>query len=810
MHTGVLRALEFDRIVEVVQSFALTALGASRLADLRPQADAARVAQSLGATSDTVAYLQANGAFPLHAPADIEAILSALAVEGRALEPLRLLGLSDFLDSIDAVRGAVRRLASAGSALHAIAESGATFMPQSAEVRRQIAPTGEVVDAASQELRGIRERLGKQRARLRGTLESYLRGKDTAKYLQEQVITERNGRLVLVVRAEHRSAIPGIIHGSSGSGASLYLEPLSTVEINNEIVALEEQEAAEVRRILLALSNSFRARAADLYRTIEVATELDVLQAKARAAGLMDGTPPALSADGRLELRGARHPLLIPEVLARLDAAKAGRKPPTPVDLVLVPPTQVLLVTGPNTGGKTVALKTAGLLALMAQAGLHVPAVVASLPVFRSLFADIGDEQSIAASLSTFSGHITNIAAMDRALALPSLVLLDEVGAGTDPAEGGALGVAVVDHFRRRGALVISTTHYEVLKAYAATTEGVVCAACGFDPQSFAPTYTLMYGSPGRSLALEIATRLGLNPDIVAAARQNLSTEQARLSDHLAKMDEDLRALDHERRLVRRERETIGEADQRMRAREESLRHREDDWKARLNQALDEQLRQARSQIDAVLAELRRRAAELAAQTSRRSTEPLSTGEAGAARSGARAAVEQVIDRLRPPPPGQAEPAAPAGRPAVVGDRVAVGVFGLEGTVVSVHDREADVDVRGKRLRARLNELRVLGGPETSAPARVRVNVQLQPHAATTELNLVGSTVDEALARVEKLLDESLLTEQRVLRLIHGYGTGQLRRAVAALLEGHPLVAGYQPATPDQGGGGVTVVELKD
>ena len=349
-----------------------------------------------------------------------------------------------------------------------------------------------------------------------------------------------------------------------------------------------------------------------------------------------------------------------------------------------------------------------------------------------------------------------------------------------------------------------------MLKAYAATTEGVVCAACGFDPQSFAPTYTLMYGSPGRSLALEIATRLGLNPDIVAAARQNLSTEQARLSDHLAKMDEDLRALDHERRLVRRERETIGEADQRMRAREESLRHREDDWKARLNQALDEQLRQARSQIDAVLAELRRRAAELAAQTSRRSTEPLSTGEAGAARRGARAAVEQVIDRLRPPPPGQAEPAAPAGRPAVVGDRVAVGVFGLEGTVVSVHDREADVDVRGKRLRARLNELRVLGGPEASAPARVRVNVQLQPHAATTELNLVGSTVDEALARVEKLLDESLLTEQRVLRLIHGYGTGQLRRAVAALLEGHPLVAGYQPATPDQGGGGVTVVELKD
>src|SRR5205807_5415952 len=296
----------------------------------------------------------------------------------------------------------------------------------------------------------IRDRLRKQRTRLRGTLESFLRGKDTAKYLQDQVVTERNGRYVLVIKSEHRTAIPGIVHGTSTSGASLFLEPLSTVEINNDIVALEEQEREEVRRILLALSDAFRARAGDLHRTIDAATELDVLQARARFSDSIDGVEPALSADGAFELQAARHPLLL---------QKHGNV--VPVTIKVIPPATALLITGPNTGGKTVALKTAGLLALMAQSGLRIPVADGSrLPVFRSFFADIGDEQSIEASLSTFSAHITNMAAMDRSLATPALVLLDEIGSGTDPVEGGALGVAVVDHFRRRGATVVATSHY--------------------------------------------------------------------------------------------------------------------------------------------------------------------------------------------------------------------------------------------------------------------------------------------------------------------------------------------------------------
>jgi DNA mismatch repair protein MutS2 len=813
MYTGILRALEFDRIVEVVQSFAVTPLGLSRLGELSPATDPQRVAYLLSTTTEAAKYLQANGPFPLTAPSEIAVILSALAVEGRALEPERLTGLADFLESVDQSSSAVRRQGAAFPLLRTIVEPCGSFKGQIADVRKQISAAGEVVDTASPELRIIRDRLRKQQSRLRGTLESYLRGKDTSRYLQDQIVTERNGRLVLVVRAEHRSAIPGIIHGSSGSGASLYLEPLSTVEINNEIVALEEQEAEEVRKILLALTDGFRGRALELQHTIEVATELDVCQAKARFSELVDGVSPAIAPDGRLEFRGARHPLLIPAVVARLDGTEASRtKGPTPVDLVVIPPTSVLLITGPNTGGKTVALKTAGLLAMMAQAGLHVPAAIASIPVFRSVFADIGDEQSIAASLSTFSWHITNIASMDRSLLLPALVLLDELGAGTDPAEGGALGVAIVDHFRQRGATVISTTHYDALKAYAFTTDGVMCAACGFDPETFAPTYHLQYGSPGRSLALEVAGRLGLNGTIIDAARKNLSVEQAQLKERLTKVDEDLRSLEHERRLVKRERETLEEADHRARAREESLRHREESWKARVNQALDEQLRVARAEIDAVLAELRRRTADLAAQAARRIAAPLPTGDAGATRSQARAAVDTVIERLRPQPAEPtAEPRVPAGRLAVIGDRVVVGGFGLEGTVVSIHDREVEVDVHGKRLRSRLAELRVLETTHAPVAAHVSVNVHLQPRpGALSELNLVGASVDEAVTRLEKFLDECLLTEQHVIRIIHGYGTGQLRRGIAAFLEGHPLVARFQPAPSDRGGGGVTVVEMKD
>ena len=825
MHAGALKALEFDRVVEAVRRLATTSLGAARVAALRPMTDPRAVASALAATSEGVAYLTESGSFPLEAPDGLDTTLTMLAVEGRALEPAALLEFARFLASVEAAKAAVRKAPRPLPLLAALMDAAASFEREIAEIRKKIDPAGTVVDEASPELRIIRDRLRKQRSRLRSTLESFLRGRDTAKYLQEQIVTDRNGRYVLVVRSEHRAAIPGIVHGSSSSGASLYLEPLSTVEINNDVVALEQQEGEEVRRILLALTDAFRRRAVELKHTVDAAIELDVIQAKARFSTLLDGLEPALAADCRLEFRAARHPLLVPGVRALLadgprDETQASG--PVPVDIVLVPPTRVLVITGPNTGGKTVALKSAGLLAMMAQAGLHVPAAGGSqMTILRSVFADIGDEQSIAASLSTFSGHMTSIAGMDRALSLPGLVLLDEVGAGTDPIEGGALGLAIVDHFRHRGALVVATTHYDSLKSYASTTEGVACAAFGFDPETFAPTYRLTYGSPGRSLALEVAARLGVPASVIETARAQRSAREAQLAEHLAKMDRDLAGLEHERRLATREKAMLADETARLHARDEELKKREETFKRRLDERLDHQLRDARREIEVVVDALKEQTARLVDEA-RQQAAPvpaIPTGETGAARAAARAALDSIERRVRetaglatedPPATAAAVEAPPAGPPPRLGARVAVGALGIEGIVRLVHDREAEVDVRGKRLRVSIDELRVIGG---GVPPRqtVSVNVSLQPrNAIVVELNLIGCTVDEAVTRAERFLDEAALTDQRNLRIIHGYGTGQLRRAIGGFLKQHAQVASFGPAPDGQGGGGVTLVELKE
>ena len=816
MNPGALRALEFDRIVAAVRSFALTPTGRARLAGLRPLVEAKPVQDALGATTETVRYLESQPVFPLRAPEDLDELLELLGIAGRALEPARLLGLAVYLESIEMAAHAVRRAPGHFPRLLSIVDRVAAFRDEIQEVRHKIGDAGDVLDHASPVLQNVRDRLRKQRARLRSTLESYLRGRDTSKYLQEQVVTERNGRYVILVRSEHRNAIPGIVHGSSASGATLFVEPLGTVEVNNEIVALEEQEAEEVHRILLALTDRLRARADDLARSTGVAGDLDVLQAKARLAQVTGAAAPAISQDGRLVLKGARHPLLMRGVVSRYsDEVSDLPETPVPVDLVVEPPTTALLITGPNTGGKTVAIKTAGLLALMAQAGLHVPADPGStLPVFRSVFADIGDEQSIAASLSTFSWHITNIASMDRELQRPALVLLDEIGAGTDPTEGGALGIAMVEHFRNRGAMVIGTTHYDALKTYASTTPGVMCAAFGFDPDGFRPTYQLLYGTPGRSLALEVAARLGLNRTIIQNARQYVSTKDAQLQDHLARVDDDLRRLERERAALARDRQAVKSAEAAAQAREQTIREREEQLRRRLNDRIDDRVREARREIDAVLDDLKKRTSVLADRVTRQAGAPrLTTGDAGAARLQAQAAIDEAVERVKsgieaPVPVTEAPPA----RPAIVGDRVAVGPFGLEGVVKTIAGGVAEVDVRGKRMRAPASDLRVVSGaPKTPDGHSVRVNVNLRPRdGLLSELNVIGCSVDEALDRTERFLDETLVTDLKTVRVVHGHGTGQLRRAIADLLKDHPQVESFHLAPPGQGGGGVTVVELKE
>jgi DNA mismatch repair protein MutS2 len=818
MHQGALRALEFDRIVAAVQSFALTPLGSERLGELAPEVESDRVREALATTSETVRYLADNPVFPLRAPEDLEALLDLLRVEGRALEPLRLFALAEYLESIETSASAIRRASGDYSRLSKIVATCASFRTEIADVRHRIAPSGDVQDHASPRLAAIRDQLRRKRAKLRETLDGYLRGRDTAKYLQDQIITERNGRYVLLVKAEHRSAMPGLVHGSSSSGATLYLEPLNTVEINNDVVALEAEEHEEIQRILLELTDAFRSRAEDVSQSEHVATTLDVLQAKARLAEVTGASAPTLASDGRLELLAARHPLLMKGVVARYsDDLSSLPDVPTPVDIKVVPPGTALLITGPNTGGKTVALKTAGLLPLMAQAGLHIPAEPgSSVPVFQSIFADIGDEQSIAASLSTFGWHITNIASMDRELALPALVLLDEIGAGTDPIEGGALGVAIVDHFRTRGALVIGTTHYDALKTYATTTEGVTAAAFAFDPVGFAPTYHLIYGSPGRSLALEMAGRLGLNRRIIDRAREGLDSREAQLATQLARIDQELARVSEERKALTRERDDVARLRAVAEKREADLRAREDAFKRKVHDRIDERVREATRDIDAVVQALRRQTSALA--TREAGAPRLSTGDQGALRAHARAAVQAAAARIIGSSAAVADvaPVAPAveARAARVGDRVIVPPFGLEGVVKAIASGQAEIDVQGKRLRAAAKDLRVVGGAPTSAAAStaaVRVNVDLAPREdGMSDLNVIGCTVDEALTRTERFLDEIMMGDRRTVRVIHGHGTGRLQKAVAGFLKTHPLVERFHTPPPEQGGGGVTVVELKE
>jgi DNA mismatch repair protein MutS2 len=789
-----LRTLEFDRIVDAVTALALTPLGSSALAELEPSTDPKVVVAAQEATSETVKFLERHPLFPLRAGEALPEALDALDVTGRPLEPLQLRMVADFVDSVDQSRGAIGKAGDEFPILRRLVANVTAFKAEVAAVRDAIDPGGDVLDTASPELKRIRNELRQKRQKLRGTLEQFTRGA-SAKYLQDEVVTERNGRFVLMVRAEHRASVPGIVHGSSTTGATLFMEPAATVEINNDIVELEDREREEIFRILLELTDRFRARPGDMAVSRSVARELDVLQARARYSSKVNGVEPEFTIDTSLQLKGARHPMLERAV---------------PVDVLIDPPNRVLLITGPNTGGKTVALKTAGLFALMAQAGLHLPAKEARLPVFRSVFADIGDEQSIEASLSTFSSHVRNLVAMDRELQLPALVLMDEVGTGTDPNEGGALATAIVQHFRQRGAIVMATTHFDAVKTWGIGTEGVAVAAFAFDPNNFAPTYKLLYGAPGRSLAIEMAQRLGMPGSVIAAARGYLSDDQKRLQAHLSRLDAQARALESDRVKLDRERRAFNETNAELTKREKALAEREEVFKKRLNERLDERLRQARRDVDAVIDQLKEKSDAIAEKASLRAT--VNTGETGSARAEARAEIDKIVEGLRHPTAAGAQaPALQTSEPEV-GSRVTVGGLGLEGVVIEIDGNRAEIDVRGKRIQAKVKELKVIAGPKGPAsPGKVRVNVDLKPREGMlSELNVIGMTVDQAVDRVSRFLDDTLVTDLHEVRIVHGHGTGQLRKGVHQFLKEHPQVQKYYAAPENQGGGGATIVELKE
>ena len=629
MHPGVLRALEFDRIVEAVAGFALTPLGDERLGAARSRRPIRRTSRQLLAatTEDGHAISQRNGAVPAaRGGRSAAACSTALAVEGRRARAAAAAGARR-RSSIRSTRRApaIRRVAGSFPLLEAGERRRRVVQGRDrADARARSTRPARCVDHASPELKIIRERLRKQRTRLRGTLESYLRGKDTAKYLQDQVVTERNGRYVLVVQGRApQQRFPASCTAARRAARACSSSRSARSRSTTTSSRSRSRKREEVRRILLALTDAFRARAA---RPAADDRGGDRARRAAGARALLASRSTASSRRCRPTARSS----------CRRRGIRCSKQPGAGHDQDHSAGDACCSITGPNTGGKTVALKTAGLLALMAQAGLHIPAADGSrLPVFRSIFADIGDEQSIEASLSTFSGaHHQHRVDGSRRWSTPALVLLDEVGSGTDPIEGGALGVAIVDHFRQRGATVIATSHYDALKTYASTTEGVASAAFGFDAETFAPTYQLIYGSPGRSLALEIAARLGLNPSVIAAARAE--PQRARGAARRAPGEDRprharARARAAARRARARDARSGRGADAPARGGAAAARG---DVPPPAERGARDQVRQARREIDEVIAELKAKtAAHRRRQAARRRCRPARPARRAATRA---------------------------------------------------------------------------------------------------------------------------------------------------------------------------------
>jgi DNA mismatch repair protein MutS2 len=803
MNKSAFVALEFDKVREVLAGLAETEAGRTRARKLEPSGDSAWIRAALEETSEGRRLRDESQDVSLDGLPSIEEELSSLAIAGRTL------GVDAFarLARLARASNRTRRLLSARSEEAPRLAARASELPRLESFEERILLVVDVEaetvrDDASPELKRLREKTKKLKARLGKVLDQTLASRENAKMLQEPLVTSRNERSVLPVRAEYKSQFPGIVHGASATGATLFIEPLQTVELNNELAALHDREREEVRRILGALTETIRPEREALALAVAILGELDLAGAKARFSEIADGEAPVVSDEVELRLMEARHPLLIPAI-ASLAGYPRPESGPVPLTFQVADGRRGLIFTGPNTGGKTVALKTAGLLALMVQSGLHAPARSSScFPVFRSVFADIGDDQSIGSSLSTFSAHLAKVIQMERELESPALVILDEVGTGTDPAEGGALGTALVEHFLARGALVLASTHHGQLKAYALTTEGISAASFDFDPVTYAPTYRVIEGAAGKSLAFEMAERLGLPRVVVSRARALQEERERQVEELVTRLERENVEIGRERARISADRRAAAEARQKLEA-GEALERQERNRRLREFQAtLEEELEATERKLKEIVAEATRTADEMRASREE---------ERGRLKELEKNVVGRIAE-IATPLLESARAAAGSGpepEPEAIraGMRVLVSSYGISGVVERIAGDEAEVRVRDKKLRLPLRTLEALPGIEVEPPAPAPVPAR-RPEAKQVpeELNLIGRTVEEALDEADKFLDDALLSEYRQVRLIHGHGTGRLKSALREWLKSHPHVGKLESDSR----GGVTVVEFKD
>ncbi len=801
--------LEFDKLKDTLRRLARTPLGAARVEELTTSDDVETITRELKRTTEGVEYLREGTAFDFSDLPDPTTAIAKLRIADINLEPQEILDLLRLISVASGLRETFHAEAARFPLLREITKDIANLRSLEQRLRSRILPDGEIDDFASPELREARFQLSQVRNRIQRSLERILKQAQEDHALRDDFITIRNDRYVVPIRNDNRGAVAGVVHGMSSSGQTAFIEPLETIELNNDLVRLREIEQTEIIKVLFKITEELRAERDALAQMSGAVALVDFTAAKARLSIQHNAIEPLINEAGRMILKDARHPLLEANLTAQ-------NLKIVPLSFEMDNDHRVMVISGPNAGGKTVVLKTTGLLSLMAQAGLHVPATNADLPIFHQALADIGDHQSISANLSTFTAHLENIRDISRALEPPALVLLDEVGTGTDPEEGSALGVAMVDYFRERGAHVMVTTHYSGLKMYATNSPGVINASVEFDERTLKPTYRLLVGLAGASSGIEIARRFGMPEAITerAAAQVSGSTNEAteylrRLKEQRDEQQQIVAALEEERAAVAKK---YAELEKEFQHRE---REREKEFRASLQKVVDEFVIKAEKFAAGIeqapdprkaRRELERRAAELRGSATSALFAMKRHSPLGAQAENESTPIEE---------PAPAEP-----REFQIGDRVMVLSLDKEGIIESINDHEIGVQVGALRFREKPENLRLLQARTVSSkptahamnvlPQGISVSLREQSESLSSELNVIGRTGAEASDAVDKFLDAAYLSDYDRIRIVHGMGMGALKKAIASLLTGHPHVAKFYPAAASEGGNGATIVELKE
>lgn len=792
MNQKALSSLEYPKIIERLIEKASSPMGKELCRKLQPSTDINKIRLMQTQTKDALTRLFQKGSVSFGSVKDIRGSLKRLEI-GSSLGIMEILSVCALLENTSRVKAYSRgdRSDLPSDSLDSMFEQLAPLTPLSSEIRRCILSEDEISDDASPALRQVRRNMKVTNDRIHTQLSGLVNG-NARTYLQDSVITMRNGRYCIPVKAEYKGQVPGMIHDQSSTGSTLFIEPMAVVKLNNNMRELELQEQKEIEIILAGLSEQIAEEREAIALNLELMVQLDFIFARAGLAMDMNGSEPVFNEEGRVLLKKARHPLI-------------PKKKVVPIDIRLGDDFDLLIITGPNTGGKTVSLKTVGLLTLMGQAGLHIPALDRSeLAIFHEIYADIGDEQSIEQSLSTFSSHMTNIVSFLEKADSRSLVLFDELGAGTDPTEGAALAISILSYLHDKGIRTVATTHYSELKVYALSTPGVENACCEFSVETLRPTYRLLIGIPGKSNAFAISSKLGLSDQIIERAKEQISEQDESFEDVLSSLEENRVTIENERLEIARYKEEIKTLKAQLESRQEKL-----------DAQRDRILRQANEEAHKVLEEAKEYADQTMKLFHKFQKNNVDTSAVERERQELRKrmnkAEKNMSDRQETKKPKKQLTAKDI-RP---GDSVKVLSMNLKGTVGSRPDSKGFLFVQMGIIRSKvhLSDLELVDEPVITTPSLQKTGagkIRMSKSASvSTEINLLGRTVDEAIAELDKYLDDAYIAHLKSVRVVHGKGTGALRKGIHDYLRRQKHVSSFRLGEFGEGDAGVTIVDFK-